>query len=152
MIKERDIFIDFLKGLCIICVVLTHNLPDTIKKYTVFVAWGSMAVPLFLLLQSYHFYKSVKTSQVKGVSSIPNYHNIKIKKVWNRILKPFIVITFLTGSLLVIGGHEPEDVIKEVINHGGLGPGSYYVWIYLQFLLLLPISLTLINKWGGTHF
>ena len=56
--EKRDLFIDFLKGICIICVVLTHNLPQSVMKASVFVAWGDMAVPLFLLFQSYHVFHS----------------------------------------------------------------------------------------------
>lgn len=42
--------------------------------------------------------------------------------------------------------------MKTVIIGGGIGPGSYYVWIYIQFALLLPIIaliIKLLNKVVG---
>lgn len=143
MAKSRDLFIDFLKGLCIICVILTHNLPPAVMKASVFILWGAMAVPLFLILQSYHVFKHGITTSKKFSEYYP------WKKIWQRILKPFAIITLATGAILVIAGHDPVSVIKEAIYAGGIGPGSYYVWIYLQFALLLPVCLTLFNKNGG---
>ncbi len=150
--KKRDLFIDFLKGLCIICVVLAHNLPSVVMKGIVFVAWGSMAVPLFLLLQSYHIFHSVNQRRLVDESpiSIRKYYNFE--KVWKRIARPFIIVTILTGAILVVLGHNPVDVFKSAIVCGGIGPGSYYVWIYIQFFLLLPLFLTFVNKWGGGIF
>lgn len=146
MPQQRDLFIDFLKGLCIICVVLTHNLPSEVMKATVFVLWGAMAVPLFLTLQSYHVFKH-GTASAKKLSEYYSW-----KKLWYRILKPFVIVTIATGAILVIAGHDPIGVIKGAIVSGGIGPGSYYVWIYLQFALLLPLCLTLFNKMGGGRY
>lgn len=143
MPKQRDLFIDFLKGLCIISVVLTHNLPPVVMKASVFVLWGAMAVPLFLTLQSYHvFHRGMRSD--KKLKDYYSWQNI-----WHRILKPFAIITLASGAILVIAGHNPIATIKGAVISGGIGPGSYYVWIYLQFALLLPICLTLFNKMGG---
>ncbi len=151
MVRQRDVFIDFLKGLCIICVVLTHNLPAPVMKALVFVAWGSMAVPLFLLLQCYHVFNSDKLRKEKGLPQKSYREFYNLKKLWHRILKPFFLITLFSGIVLVILGHNPIEVIKGIVYSGGIGPGSYYVWIYLQFFILLPFCLTFINKWGGVE-
>lgn len=146
MPQQRDLFIDFLKGLCIISVVLTHNLPEAVMKASVFVLWGAMAVPLFLTLQSYHvFHRGMRPDK-----KLKDYY--PWRKIWHRILKPFALITLATGAILVIAGHDPIATIKGAVISGGIGPGSYYVWIYLQFALLLPICLTLFNKMGGGYF
>ncbi len=149
--KPRNLFIDFLKGLCIICVVLTHNLPQSTQKALVFVAWGSMAVPLFLLIQSYHVFHSNKLRQENNIDyqSIKDFYNLP--KLWKRIAKPFITVTLFTGIILVILGQEPLEVIKKTIRNGGIGPGSYYVWIYFQFFLILPICLKIFTKWGKQY-
>lgn len=143
MLQQRDLFIDFLKGLCIISVVLTHNLPEVVMKASVFVLWGAMAVPLFLTLQSYHvFHRGMRPGK-----KLKDYY--PWRKIWHRILKPFAIITLVTGAILVIAGHDPVSVIKGAVISGGIGPGSYYVWIYLQFAFFLPLCLTLFNKMGG---
>lgn len=143
MINQRDLFIDFLKGVCIICVVLTHNLPSIVKDATLFIAWGAMAVPLFLMLQSYHVYNRGVIPDKKLNGYFPWV------KMLHRIMIPFIVVTLITGAILVIAGHDPMSVIKGAVLAAGIGPGSYYVWIYLQFALLLPFCLILINRMGG---
>lgn len=143
MPQQRDLFIDFLKGLCIVCVVLTHNLPPAVMKISLFVIWGDMAVPLFLMLQSYHVFKRGANMEM----NLKDYY--PWQKIWLRIIKPFVLVTLATGVILVIVGHDPMSVIKDAVIAGGIGPGSYYVWIYLQFALLLPLCLTLFNKMGG---
>lgn len=144
MEKQRDFFIDFLKGIAIIFVLFCHNLPESVMKWSVFVLWGSMAVPIFLALQSYHVFKAYAH---KKELSLRN--TISIKKIWRRIMKPYVVLTVISGLLLVLSGKDIVQVVKSTIVAGGIGPGSYYVWVYLQFTLLLPICLTLFNRMGG---
>lgn len=145
---SRNLFIDFLKGICILCVVITHNLPPTVMKYTIFIVWGGMAVPLFLLIQCYHVFHTDFKRRNIGIPPKSLKEQYNLKKIWKRIIGPFIIVTLLTGSVLVIIGHDPIDVLKNAILCGGIGPGSYYVWIYLQFFILLPLCLILINKTG----
>ena len=141
MKKERSVAIDFLKGICILFIILAHSLPQTVQRYSLFIIWGGMAVPLFLLLQSYHVFNKGLGSNVKNTPDL--------KKVWKRIIQPFLIVLIFSGCLMIILGHDPLQVIKSAIIGGGIGPGSYYVWIYLQFMILLPICLTLFNKIGG---
>ncbi len=146
---QRDLFIDFLKGICIISVILTHNLPAPVMSGLVFIAWGEMAVPLFLLVQAYHVFNSNKWYVDLGLPSKTYTQHYNLHKLWSRILKPFALITLFTGVVLILIGNDPKEVLKSALLAGGIGPGSYYVWIYLQFFLLLPICLTVFNKWGG---
>lgn len=142
---QRNQFIDFLKGTCIIWVVLTHNLPQIVADVTLFPLWGSMAVPLFLTLQSYHVFNGERKFGEKEPFSA--YYDLK--KLWHRIVKPFLIITIAIGLLLLLAEHSPLETLKKTIIQGGLGPGSYYVWIYLQFFLLLPVCLKVIKLTGG---
>lgn len=50
-------FIDFLKGVCIILVIITHTIPYEIEHYSLFEIWGRTAVPIFLIIQCYHVFK-----------------------------------------------------------------------------------------------
>lgn len=38
------------------------------------------------------------------------------------------------------------SILKSTIVSGGIGPGSYYVWVYLQFFILLPVFMFVINR------
>lgn len=141
-----DPFIDYLKGACIFLVVLTHCLPHT--EYILFPLWGDQAVPLFLLIQVFHAYKYGVDKAVK----MPNF-----VKLFNRIFKPFLLLLLFEVFLLVVVlQRDPLQVIKTAIIGGGIGPGSYYVWIYIQFALLLPVMaliIRLLNKViGGVKY
>lgn len=135
-----DQFIDFLKGLCIVCVVLTHNIPATWQQVIGFPFWGGMAVPMFLIIQSYHYFKH---------NDLPS---INWSKLWRRIILPFAVIQALFFIYIVIaffcGSGRLTTPMREMVFSGGNGPGSYYFWIYLQFsFVLLPLFGWFQKKW-----
>ena len=69
-------FMDFLKGLCILCVIWEHGMP--FLHETLFYFWGKMAVPLFLVIQCFHVLK-------KDSISYPSF-----SKLSKRVLCPFI--------------------------------------------------------------
>lgn len=134
--NQYDPFIDFLKGISILFVVLTHCLP--LQDYIFFSLWGDQAVPLFLLIQVFHAYK-------KGYIDISRYYNLK--KLCNRILLPFIILLVIQIFLMCFFSKKDLlSILESTILAGGIGPGSYYVWVYLQFFVLLPIFLFVINK------
>lgn len=73
-----------------------------------------------------------------------------MKKLFRRILKPFLC-TLAIQFLLLVGIRGWESIgtlIKQVIGAGGIGPGSYYVWIYLQFYFLLPFFVRMMRGWS----
>lgn len=120
-----DPFIDFLKAYSIICVVIAHILPSEFYKYILFQVWGDMQVPMFVLIQVFHAYK-------KGVKPKLNWSSLL-----KRIFLPFVVIQAVIISFKVLtGGHFYG---QNFIVSGGYGPGSYYIWIYLQIAFLLVI-------------
>ncbi len=127
--KGYDPFIDFLKGVCIVNVVLQHCIPYNIRFRMLFSLWGESAVPLFLLLQVYHSYKG-------GL----DYAKVKTNKLWERILKPFFLVQMIIIGIsyfLSIGNISFVEFILNVLRQGGLGPGSYYPWIYIQMALII---------------
>lgn len=133
---QYDSFIDYLKGVSILFVVLAHCLP--LQNYILFSLWGAQAVPLFLLIQVFHAYK-------RGKIDISQYYNLK--KLFQRIILPFLLLVFIQVALLIIfSDADLLFILKGVIYSGGIGPGSYYVWIYLQFFILLPAFQYLINR------
>lgn len=140
-----DPFVDYLKGVCILWVVLTHAFNSEIHDYSLFCLWGDLAVPIFLLIQCIHIYKK---------DSMPPL--IKWRKIWNRILKPFIyieLIIFVVGLLAYYVSRKPIiDFIYNFLCQGGIGRGSYYPKMYIEFALLIPLFypiLRLNSKVGG---
>lgn len=118
-----DPFIDFLKAYSIICVIIAHILPAEFYKYLLFQIWGDMQVPMFVLIQLFHAYK-------KGVKPKLNWSSLL-----KRIFLPFVAIQaiIIVFKALTGGG----ILLTSFIISGGYGPGSYYIWIYLQIAFLL---------------
>lgn len=130
-----DPFIDYLKGLSILFIVFTHCIPTWLSDVTLFCIWGTSAVPFFLILQVFHSYK-------KGYSDV----HLNIRKVWHRVIRPFIIFQLLIVlSLYCLGNLKTSDLLYS-IYWGGYGPGSYYPWIYVEFSLLIPIFSIVIQK------
>ena len=121
-------FIDALKGFAIFFVVINHSLPEEIRKLLVFDLWGGMGVPVFLLIQSFHFYK-------KGIQV---NKGINWRRVVLNVVAPFLLVEFIIVLVKSIGSNFIDSVIS-VFGSGKGGPGDYYIWIYLQFVVLLPI-------------
>lgn len=134
-----DPFIDFMKGLCIISVVLTHSIPYEWQQAIGFPLWGAQAVPIFLIIQSFHYLKR---------EQLPS---INWRKIIKRIIFPFVLVQTVMISVIIVryllGSGVLSTPLKTLFYSGGNGPGSYYFWIYLQFaFILLPIFGKLQNK------
>lgn len=128
-----DPFITFLKGYAILCVVLAHSVPNIWS--TGYEFWGSMQVPLFLLIQTFHVFKKDKAS-------------LSFKKLLLRIIFPFFVLQLILFVIqLALGGLDLQIAVKQALTGGGYGPGSYYFWVYLQFAVLLPLIFPVVKKW-----
>ena len=118
-----DPFIDFLKAYSIVCVVIAHILPATFYKYILFQVWGDMQVPMFVLVQVFHAYK-------KGIKQV-----VKWTSILKRIFIPFVAVQAIIIGLRAILSRGGQ--LTSLLTSGGYGPGSYYVWIYLQMAILL---------------
>lgn len=123
-------FIDALKGYAIMFVLINHSTPQYIKNLLLFDLWGGMAVPIFLLIQVFHYYKH-------GLENLPP---VKWTKILRRLLTPFILAEFTIILFKLIIGTPLNQCIHEGITKWGFGPGEYYIWIYFQFVALLPLS------------
>lgn len=118
-----DPFIDFIKAYAIICVLIGHTLPVTNIGYGL---WAGMQVPLFILVQTFHFYKKENSK-------------LNIKKLFQRIILPFMAVGIVEIGLIETATGGGQNLLNDVVtNGGGYGPGSYFPLIYIQIALLLP--------------
>lgn len=128
-----DPFIDYLKGICIIFVIINHCMPESTMDDTGFFFWGVSAVPIFLIIQVFHAYK-------KGAENA----RLNYTRLWKRIVWPFFVAEFVILISFIIRDHHfafnyiISDALS-LIKSGGYGPGAYYPFIYLQFAIILPL-------------
>lgn len=131
--RDYDLLIDFIKGSCIIFVIINHCMPKIIMELSGFFFWGVSAVPIFLIIQVFHAYK-------KGVENVRLNYN----RLWKRIFWPFFVAEFIIYVAFIIRDHHftlyyiISDALS-LIKSGGYGPGAYYPFIYLQFAFILPL-------------
>lgn len=140
MNRGRLSSIDALKGFAIIAVLLLHSLnPDILAAIKSTIHIGQ-AVPIFALITFYLTYLSLE--QKGGI--IRNYYSAdRVKKTSKRIVLPFFMVTSLQCVLLFYMAHFQP---LKLLSGGGYGPGSYYVWIYLQIWVLAPLIYSLLKK------
>jgi hypothetical protein len=101
--------------------------------------WIDLSVPLFICVSCVLNYLVLSEND-----NIKNYFNFgKFKKILVRIFVPFILAQILLIILYVASGNFS---IKGFLAGGGIGPGSYYPWIYLQLWFIMPIMFLLIKK------
>ena len=142
-----DSFIDYLKGICILLVILTHCIPGILRHQILFSLWGGAAVPIFLIIQVFHTYK-------KGFDNVKKTNYVKL---WQRIIKPFlwvelILIILVIGLKIATGEFDnPSKFFHNIIKFGGRGSGSYYPWIYIEFAIILPIIAPIFKKINGIY-
>ena len=125
--EGRDSFIDFLKAYAIVFVLFGHTFP--FLQEVGYGLYGQMQVPIFLLIQVFHTFKTEKS--------------IRIGKIWTRIIRPFLYAQFLIVICIVVCYGADKLLIYKALSWGGYGPGSYYPYIYIQFAFLLPLC----RKW-----
>lgn len=128
--------IDALKGFAILFVLLNHSTPLYLKNLIAFDLWGGMGVPLFLLIQVFHYYK-------RGLDKTPA---IKPLKVFQRVVVPFLTAETAIILLKWMMGEPFSESFMGCLYNWGYGSGEYYVWIYLQLVLLLPLTTYILKK------
>ena len=131
--KGYDGFIDFIKAYAIFMVVFAHFTPSiAMPGYPI---WGGVQVPLFIMVQAFHVYKQVPK-------------DINWKKVFSRVIIPFAVLQTLVWILLKYLPIINSDYLDAAMLNGwgGYGPGSYYPWIYVQMLIIIPLVRPILER------
>ncbi len=145
MFKQNHIEnIDFIKGLAAISVILLHTLPKKILygSFAVYHIW--QAVPIFLFITFYLGFSSFeKTGNIlKGY-----YSKERVKKVFQKLWIPFLIIALLEAIYFLVIGDKVRLIGSLLCISNG--PGCYYIWVYMQIWVLLPLIYTLLTKCGN---
>ena len=145
---KRNNFLDVLKGICILLVILTHfDWVEAERLQYLFPYWMNPAVPVFMIISGYLFTASF---QKKGVDSFKKAYELKgiVDKVI-RYTVPLLIIFAIEVPLKMVV-FERMLTIPEILNQfwqGGWGPGSYYYTYMMQFIFVFPIIYLTIRKW-----
>lgn len=128
--------IDYIKGFCILFVIWTHCFYREELSFILFPYWGDTAVPIFLIIQSFHYYK-------KGVDfRIPSF-----LKLWKRIILPFIIMVALMFITQYFIYYDVTDgLFSPSLYWDRRGPGSYYIVVYLELAFIIPVFAPLLKK------
>ncbi len=131
-----DSQIDYIKGICILFVIWTHCMDRKELGIILFPYWGDTAVPIFLIIQVFHYYK-------KGIDlRMPD-----TIKLWKRIIRPFIIMVALMFiSQFFIYYDITEGAFSPSLYWDKRGPGSYYIFVYLELAFIIPLLSPLFKK------
>lgn len=146
--NERDHSVDFLKGICILFVVVTHYAwTDTERLRLLFPFWIDMAVPIFMILSGFVFTKSYLKHHITTYEQAYSYENWLGKLI--RFSLPFLIAFFaeeVVCRFLGVIRHSASEALTAFWG-GGFGPGSYYYPILVQFIFYFPVLFFLVQKY-----
>lgn len=150
MSSQRYVGIDVLKIYSIIMVVLTHCYAPSFVQARLPELWIYNAVPFFLIVGLFLYSRKFSAICARAQSLKGAY------KIWlgkdnltaflKRIGIPYLCFMLLQLVVLPSVGYAPfSEVLLNTIK-GGMGPGGYYLVVYLQLFLLVPLINRLFEK------
>lgn len=137
--------VDYIKGLAAISVIFLHTLPLSALKGTIAVFHIWQAVPIFLFIS---FYLGLRNLEKKEDVFKGYYSKERIKKIFLKIWLPLLFLAAIESILFLVLGNK-EKAIGSILCYSN-GPGSYYVWCYMQIWLLMPVVYLLLKRSGIT--
>lgn len=138
---QRIEFLDYLKAICVLMVIITHY-DWTDKSSPFFTMLINMAVPVFMIISGYNFAMSNRKKADGKLGKMYGWDVMKPKLI--RFLVPFFAICLIEMALLVVEDRAIHPF--RIFLLGAYGPGSYYVPIMLQLLLIFPIIYILVDR------
>ena len=139
--STRIEFLDYMKAVCVIMVIITHyDWNDKTSPF--FTMLINMAVPVFMIISGYNFAMSNQKKADGNLKKMYAWKMIKPKLI--RFLVPFFTVCVIEIILLM----EEQKHINppRIFLLGAYGPGSYYVPIMIQLLIIFPIIYKLVEK------
>lgn len=140
-VSKRIEFLDYLKAICVIMVIVTHyDWADKTSPF--FTMLINMAVPVFMIVSGYNFAMSNCKKAEGKLRKMYGWSMIKPKLI--RFLVPFFSICLIEMVLLAWEDREINPL--RIFLLGAYGPGSYYVPVMLQLLVIFPIIYVLVDR------
>ncbi len=146
---KRNQFIDVLKGICIIFVIITHyNWSNAARLKYFFPFWIDMAVPIFMIISGYVYANSFTR---KNIDSIGKAYNLQftIDKII-RYTIPFLIA--YSVEIIILAVSQKGISLASIfwgLWQGGFGAGSWYFPIMIQFVFTFPVIFFIIKKYDA---
>lgn len=145
---KRNNFLDVLKGICILLVILTHfDWVEAERLQYLFPYWMNPAVPIFMITSGYVYTESFKRKNVATFQQAYALKGIVDKAI--RYTIPLVLIFIIEVPLKMLVYKKTLGVGEILFQfwQGGWGPGSYYYTYMMQFIFLFPLIYFAIRKW-----
>ncbi len=147
--EKRHHSVDFIKGICIIFVIVTHYSWENSERLAfLFPFWIDMAVPVFMIISGFVYAESFQKQAFTQLCQ--TYYLQSIMRRIVRYTVPFVfafVVEEVVYTSLGVVQHSLND-IWVVFLRGGFGPGSYYFPIMIQFIFFFPIIYYIVHLKG----
>jgi len=147
---KRLATLDIVKGICIILVVFTHfTWSDEVRSHFLFPMWVDMAIPMCMLISGYVWTKSFIRKNIESATQAYSFTGGGMNRAV-RYTIPFLIAWIIEVYLLDFFSIRSVPAIKDLLREflcGGLGAGSYYYPILIQFIFIFPVIFLLINRY-----
>lgn len=132
---EHIDWIDGAKGIAILGVILVHCIPCYHEVGAIFHI--DQCVPVFVFITAY--LSSLHFESIKAY-----FKKQRIVNMIKKIILPFLIVLLVQLTCFALAGRQPSA--KSVVMNGGIGPGSYYIWLYVQMWVIIPFVVWLVRK------
>ena len=145
---KRNHFLDVLKGICILLVILTHFKWEKEQALNLlFPFWMNPAVPIFMIISGFVYSESFKRKQVSTFKEAYSAKGVVDKIIRYTIPVVMIYVIEILLKIFVINQNLTfRDILWNLLL-GGYGPGSYYYPYMIQFVFLFPLIYLAIKRW-----
>ncbi|SKB96467.1 Peptidoglycan/LPS O-acetylase OafA/YrhL, contains acyltransferase and SGNH-hydrolase domains [Lachnospiraceae bacterium] len=145
-VSRRNSMVDILKGLGIIVIIITHfRWEDSERLKYLFPFWVDQAVPVFMIISGYVYAMSYGRNNIKTLSS-----GYRFDFVVNKIIRytiPFLMAYLIEVIVFMITKSDLSiNYFAVRFIRGGVGPGSYYYPVMIQFIFTFPFIYFIVKK------
>lgn len=148
MPQKRNRTIDFLKGISILLVLITHYAWTAEQRSIILFPYLiDMAVPVFMIISGYVGALSFRNHEVNTFSDA--YMATSIARKVIRYSVPFLIIVLwqIFDPNVVINVSGKLEHLRWFLN-GTVGQGSYYFPILIQLVFIFPVVYFIIERKG----
>ena len=157
MAKQKHIdLIDLLKGFAILSVIWLHSsFSAEVSKAVLAPFLFNLAVPIFMIVSgfTYSFSLSKYDDSKSVLKSYYSFNNLYKKLI--RILPCYFIIfiiEIITEPMEFTGMKSITDFFYYLFTGGYVFPGSYYIPVLIQLILIFPLLKLLYNKLKSAAF
>lgn len=138
---------DYIKAMAVISVILIHATEvEKVRSNVIFPFYIWLAVPTFMLISGY---MNAKSCEKHGITRLVAWYEPKYlgKKILF-IMIPYLIIYVCEWASQIVFFHRIVGIREciYVLFTGGWGPGSYYVLMLVQLMLVFPLIYFLVVK------